>query len=187
MTLEQTETEIENLEKEKPKEISFKLREGFSAKLNPNGSRTINIEGSSFTIQLPDNALFMGRKNMLSINLAFTYKALSNVGMESLFTPQLNSNEVPDKNQRLFSNQILKELGYKNDTILSQSSINQLEKDLSKLKRKGSNTTGIEDLTALNIWDISTQEVNMSRLKSCLGFVRENRGREIGFENLKEN
>jgi hypothetical protein len=183
--LEQTESEIENLEEEKPEKVSFELRTGFSAQLNPNGSRTINITDSNFAIQLPDNTLFMSRKNMLSINLAFTYKALNNVGMDSLFTPKLNNGEVPDKKQRLFSNQILQGLGYKTDVILSQPSINQLEKDLSKLKQKGSNTTGIEDLTTLGIWDNSTQEVNMSRLKSCLDFVRENRNRQIEFEDIK--
>lgn len=184
-TLQQTKTEISDLEKAKPNDISFTIRSGFTVKLNPNGSRTINVEGSNFAIQLPNNALFMGHKNMLSINLAFTYKALNGVGMDSLFTPKLNSGEVPDKKQRLFSNQILQQLGYKTDQIISQTSINQLEKDLSKLKQQESNSTGIEDLATLGIWDISTQEVNINRMKSCLNFIRQNRGRQIGFEDIR--
>jgi hypothetical protein len=77
-------------------------------------------------------------------------------------------------------------LSYKTDQILSQSNIYQLEKDLGKLKQTGSNTTGIEDLEALGIWDISSQSVNSNQLGYCLHFIRENRERDIGFAELKE-
>jgi len=184
--LEQTVTTIADLETERPKEVSFTLRDGVSAKLNPDGSRCVEIGENKFTIQLPENALFMGRKNILSINLAFTYKILSQLGIETLFTPKLKNGEVPDKQQRLFGRQILNELGYKTDQILSQSSIFQLENDLGKLKQKGSNTTGMEDLEALGIWDISNQSVNENQFNSCLHFIRENRERDIGFAELKE-
>jgi len=184
--LEQTVTTIADLETEKPKEVSFTLRDGVSAKLNPDGSRCVEIGENKFTIQLPKNALFMGRKNMLSINLAFTYKILSQLGIETLFTPKLKNGEVPDKQQRLFGRRILNELGYKTDQILSQSNIYQLENDLGKLKQKGSNTTGMEDLEALGIWDISNQSVNGNQFNSCLHFIRENRERDIGFAELKE-
>lgn len=184
--LEQTETTIADMETKKPQEVSFILRDGVSAKLNPDGSRCVEIGENKFTIQLPENALFMGRKNMLSINLAFTYKILSQLGMETLFTPKIKNGEVPDKQQRLFGSRILNGLGYKTDQILSQSNIYQLENDLGKLKQKGSNTTGMEDLEALGIWDISNQSVNANQFDSCLHFIRKNRERDVGFAELKE-
>jgi len=184
--LEQTERSIADMETKKPQEVSFILRDGVSAKLNPDGSRCVEIGENKFTIQLPENALFMGRKNMLSINLAFTYKILSQLGMETLFTPKIKNGEVPDKQQRIFGSRILNGLGYKTDQILSQSNIYQLEKDLGKLKQTGSNTTGIEDLEALGIWDISSQSINSNQLDYCLHFIRENRERDVGFAELKE-
>jgi len=184
--LEQTETTIADMETKKPQEVSFILRDGVSAKLNSDGSRCVEIGEKKFTIQLPENALFMGGKNLLSINLAFTYKILSQLGMETLFTPKIKNGEVPDKQQRIFGSQILKGLGFKTDQILSQSNIYQLEKDLGKLKQTGSNTTGTEDLEALGIWDISSQSVNSNQLEYCLHFIRENRERDVGFEELKE-
>ncbi len=183
--LEQIKTDINFLNEEKPQEVSFPLRSDFSAKLNSDGSRSIRIDSQGFEIKLPDNRIFQGRKNMLAINLAFSYRALHSVGMESLFSPKLASGEVPDKRQRMFSGKILSTLGYPTDTILSDGHINQLKDDLSMLKQKGSNSTGMEDATALGIYDISTQEVNMNRLTQCLSFIKQNRGKGIGFEELK--
>lgn len=184
--LEQTLTTIADLETEKPKEVSIILRDGVSAKLNLDGSRCVEIGENKFIIQLPENALFMGHKNMLSINLAFTYKIFNQLGMEAIITPPLKNGEIPDKQQRLFGSRILKQLGFPTDQILSQSNIYQLEKDLEKLKQTGSNSTGIEDLESLGIWDISSQSVNSNQLEYCLHFIRKNRERDIGFAELNE-
>jgi hypothetical protein len=181
------EQELTVLNEAKPEKVQFQLRNDLMGVLNPDGSRSINIASENFTIQLPGNKLpLMGQKNLRSINLAFTFKAFSQLGMDSIFTPKLKNGAVPDKQQRLFGRRILKGLGYKTDQILSQSSIHQLEKDLSKLKQKGSNTTGMEDLKTLEIWNITNQSVNTNRLDSCLNYIRENRDRQVEFEELKE-
>jgi hypothetical protein len=184
--LKVAESEIREVKENTPQNISFPLREGFTAELNDDGSRTIRIDGLNFNLKIPDNKMpFQGRKNMLTVNLAFNYSALHKSGMEGLFNPQLGSGDVPDKNHRVLSGKILTALGYPTDTILSNDHIEQLKGDLSVLKQKSSNTTGMEDATALGIYDISTQEINMNRLTECLSFIKQNRGKEIRFEELK--
>jgi len=186
--LKVAESEIRELQETIPKEISFPLREGFTAKLNSDGSRVIRIDGLNFDLKIPDNKMpFQGQKNMLAINLAFNYSALHMSGMEGLFNPPLGSGDVPDKNHRILSGKILSNLGYPTDTILSNDHIKQLKDDLGILKQKGSNSTGMEDATALGIYDISTQEINMNRLTKCLSFIKQNRGKGIGFEEIKKN
>lgn len=184
--LKDTETTIQTLVEETPKDVSIPLRVGFTAKLNPNGTRTIEIDNFKFSVQLPENRLFMSRKNMLSINLAFVYSEFSLNGMERVFIPNLKSGAIPDKKNRLLGSRILKQLGYPINVILSQANIFQLHKDLGKLKQQGSNSAGIEDLEVLGIMDVK-QEVNISRLNACLSFIRENRGRQIGFEEVREH
>lgn len=183
--LKDTENTIQTLEEESPKNVSFPLREGYTAKLNPNGTRTIEIDDLNFSLQLPENRLFMNQKNMLSINLVFAYRAFALNGMERIFTPNLENGAIPDKKNRLFGSRILKLLGYPTNQILSQTNIFQLQKDLSKLKQSGSSSTGMEDLKTLGIWDIAKQEVDNNRLNSCLWFIRKNRGRDVGFNELK--
>lgn len=186
--LKDTEITIQTLLEERPKNVSFPLREGYSTRLNPNGTRTIEIDELNISVQLPENVLFMSRKNMLSINLAFVYRAFSLNGMESIFTPNIENGAVPDRKNRLFGSKILKQLGYPTNLILSQSNILQLQKDLGKLKQKGSSSTGMEDLETLGIWDFTKQEVNNYNLNSSLKFIRNNRGKNLDFEDvLQEN
>lgn len=185
-SLKTAETEIRELKENTPEDISFPLREGFTAKLASDGSRIISIDGLNFDLKIPDNKMpFQGRKNMLTVNLAFNYSALHKSGMEDLFNPPLGSGDVPDKNHRILSGKILSNLGYPTDTILSNDHIKQLKDDLGILKQKGSNSTGMEDATALGIYDLSTQEINMNRLTKCLSFIKQNREKGIGFEDLK--
>ncbi len=185
-SLKTAESEIRELKDNAPEDILFPLREGFTAKLDSDGSRIISIDGLNFDLKIPDNKMpFQGRKNMLTVNLAFNYNALHKSGMEGLFNPPLGSGDVPDKNHRILSSKILSKLGYPTDTILSNDHIKQLKDDLSMLKQKDSNSTGMEDATALGIYDISTQEIKMNRLTECLSFIKQNRGKGIGFEELK--
>ena len=122
---------------------------------------------------------------MLSINLAFIYRAFALNGMERILTPNLKNGAIPDKKNRLLGSRILQQLGYPANVILSQVNIFQLQKDLIKLKQSGSASTGMEDMATLGIWDITQQEVDNNRLSSCLRFIRKNRSRDIGFNELK--
>lgn len=185
--LEQTENEINQLEKEKPKDISFQLREGFSAKLNPDGSRSIKILAKDFAIKLPSNFLpLTTTKNLRAINLSFPYLALKNQNIaDYIFSPNLDNNSVPSKSQRDIGHLIISTLGFDDKRILSEENIKQLNKDLSKL------TLGVgrgqENLIELEIYDISSQSIDKTRLAEVLKVVREGRDLEdtLVFEKIK--
>ena len=185
--LQQTQTELEQLESAKPNEVSFTLRQKVSAKLNPDGSRSIRLNDSDFEIRLPDNRIFMDRKNLNSINLAFSYNALQKIGLANvIFAPPLTNNTVPLLAQRKMGAKILQSLGYNPGQIISQRDIYNLEKDLRLLKQPGSNNSPVEDLQELGIWNVAKQKINSSRLFSTLKFIRENRGKNINFEALND-
>ncbi len=176
-SLRQTETEIESLESTKPKDISFQLREGFSAKLNPDGSRSIKINSLDFAIKLPSNFLpLTGTKNLRSINLAFPYFALKNQNIARfIFSPNLKNNDVPNKGNRKMGHLILDSLGIDDTKILSEENIKQLNVDLSRLTSiPGKN--GQECLIELGGFDIASQSLNKKRFAEVLKYVRENRG-----------
>lgn len=185
--LEQTKKEIDRLEAGKPKDISFQLRNGITTKLNTDGSRSININEANFTIKLPSHLLpFTGTKNMRSINLAFPYLALqsSNIAGD-IFSPPLRNNDVPTKGNRYMGHLILNSLGIDDTRILSEQTIKQLTTDLALLT-SAPTLTGRECLIELGIYNLASQSVNKMRLKKILKFIRENRDREIEFEELKE-
>jgi len=175
--LEQTESEIDRLEKGKPKDLSFKLRKGFSAKLNSDGSRSIRIDNENFAIKLPSNKwLFSDKKNMRSINLVFPYIALKNQNIaDSLFRPNLENNGIPSIENRKMGHLILNSLGFDDTKILSEENIKQLKKDLSFLTPKNGKT-GQENLIELEVFDVASQSVDNGKLKKVLEFVRKNRG-----------
>ncbi len=185
--LEQTERGINRLETYKPKETSFVFREGFSAKLNRDGSRSIRINDADFSIRLPSSKwLFSDKKNMNAINLAFPYLALKNQNIaDSLFSPNLENNFVPNKSQRDMGHLILSSLGFDDSRILSEENIKQLKKDLSKLNPENGKT-GQENLIELGIYDVASQSINKTRLVEVLKFIHENRGLrdEIIFEQM---
>jgi hypothetical protein len=172
--LEQTENEIDRLEKGKPKETKFVLREGFSAKLNKDGSRSIKI-GENFAIRIPSNRLpFTDTKNLRAINLAFPYKVLKDLHIaDTIFSPNLENNSVPSKSQRDLGHLILSSLGIDDAKILSEENIQQLKKDLSFLNPQNGKT-GQENLIELGVFDVGSQSLDRVRLKKSLEFVRDN-------------
>ncbi|GEM_PF-3001253 len=185
--LETVKVEITSLQEQIPEKISFPLRNGFSAVLNSDGSRSIQIDGLNFVLKIPDNKMpFQGRKNVLTVNTAFTYGALRNSGIESLFNPELNNADVPTRDQRVLCSKILTSLGYPDSEIISELQIVQLNKDLSLLRNKNSNTSGFEDITALGIWDDLNKQIDTNRLTDCLSYINKNRGRDVGFSDLLE-
>lgn len=175
--LKQTESEIENLEQEKSKNISFKIRDGFQAKLYKDGSRSIVITSADFSIKLPSNFLpLTGTKNLNSINLAFPYLALRSQNIaKDIFSPNIENDSVPSKEQRKMSHMILKSLGIDDSKILSEIDISRMNTDLSRLTASQAGKTGQECLIDLGIFDISSQSVNKSQLEKALKFICENR------------
>jgi len=175
--LEQTENEIDRLETGKPKGLSFVLRQGFSARLNPDGSRSIRIDNEDFAIKLPSNFLpLTTTKNLRSINLTFPYLILKNQNIaDSLFLPNLDNNSAPTKSQRDMGHLILSSLGIDDKRILSEENIKQLKKDLSALTPKNGKT-GQENLVELGVFDVASQSLDKGKLKKVLELVRENRG-----------
>jgi len=180
--LGQTENEIDRLEKGKPKDISFQLREGFLAKLNPDGSRSIKIDSAGFAIKIPSNRLpFTSTKNLRAINLAFPYLALKNQNIaNTIFVPNLDNNSVPTKSQRDMGHLILSSLGIDDTRILSEENIKHLKKDLSVLTPKNGKT-GQENLIELGVFDVDSQSLDKGKLKKTLELTRENRGVRKGF------
>lgn len=193
--LKQTESEIENLEQEKSKNISFKIRDGFRAKLNKDGSRSIVITSANFSIKLPSNFLpLTGTKNLNSINLVFPYLALRSQNIaKDIFSPNIKDDSIPSKEQRKMSHLILKSLGIVDKKILSEIKISRLNADLARLTASQSGKTGQECLIDLGIFDIASQSVNKSQLERALKFIRENRELRddvffTGFKNhMREN
>ena len=174
--LENTENEIDRLEKGKPRETMFVLREGFSAKLNPDGSRSIKID-ENFTIKIPSHRLpFTTTRNLRTINLAFPYKILRDLHIaDTIFLPNLENNAVPNKSQRDMGHLILSSLGIDDTKILSEENIKQLKKDLSFLNPQNGKS-GQEHLIELGVYDVGLQSVDKIRLTEVLRFIRENRG-----------
>lgn len=172
--LEQTEKEIDRLKKGKPKEISFPLREGFTAKLNPDGSRSIQLD-ENFAIKIPSNRLpFTDTKNLRSINLAFPFKILRDLKIaDYLFIPNLENNSIPTKSQRDMGHLILSSLGIDDTKILSGENIAKLRKDLSFLNPENGKT-GLENLIELGVWDVEKRELNHIQLLEVLKKIRQN-------------
>jgi len=173
--LENTKDEIKRLEKGKPKETSFVLREGFLAKLNPDGSRSIKI-GENFAIKLPSNRLpfFSGDKNMRTINLVFPFKTLRDLQIaDVIFSPNMENNTVPTKSQRDMGYLILSSLGINDTKILSEENIKKLKKDLQFLKHKGGKSPK-EYLIELGIYDVGSQSLDREEFKKRLELIKDN-------------
>jgi len=177
--LKQTESEIDSLEKAKPKNVSFQLREGVFAKLNPDGTRSIQLNSRDFAIKLPSNFLpFTDMKNMRSINLAFPFLALKNQNIARfLFQPNLISNQVPSNENRKMGHLILNSLGFDDSKIITEENIKQLNTDLARLTSIPAKT-GKECLIEFGVFDIVSQSLSQKRLLEVLGHIRENRGLE---------
>lgn len=173
--LEQTENQINELEKAKPKDISFELREGFSAKLNADGSRSIRINSQSFAIKIPSNRLpFTTTKNLRAINLAFPYTVLRDLHIaDTIFSPNLGNNIVPSKSQRDMGHLILSSLGIDDTKILSAENIKELKEDLSFLQPKNGKT-GQENLIELGVFDVGSQSLDKGKFREILKLIREN-------------
>jgi hypothetical protein len=171
--LKETENEIDRLEKGKPKETSFVLREGFSAIQNPDGSRSIKI-GENFAIKTPSNRLpFTTTKNLRAINLAFPYKILKDLQIaDTIFSLNLENNAVPNKSQRDMGHLILSSLGIDDTKILSEENIKQLRKYLSFLKPQNGKT-GQDNLIALGVFDVGSQSLDKKRLRNLLEQIRK--------------
>ncbi len=175
VALKHTKSVIENLKNANPKDISFQLREGFSAKLNPNGTRSIRINSVDFVIKLPSNFLpLTGAKNLWSINLAFPYLALRSQNIaDDIFSPHLRNNDVPSKENRKMGHLILSSLGIDDTKILSEENIKQLNIDLARLTSIPAKTSQ-ECLIELGIYDIASQSLNKQRFIEVLKFMRKN-------------
>ena len=188
--LKQTKSDIITLEKAKPKEVSFGLRSGFSAKLNNDGSRSIKIIEDDFAIKLPSNFLpFTDLKNLRSINLAFPYRALRNQNISNIiFSPNLENNSVPTKRNRDMSHLILSTLKIDDSKILSENDILQLNKDLSRLTSVKNGKSAQEKLIDLGVFDIQSQSLDKVKFSENLKFIRENRGLDddLFFEKIKK-
>ena len=156
--------------------------------LNPDGSRSIKIESENFNIQLPDNNLpLMGTRNLRSINVAFPFLALRSQNIsDEIFVPDLMDNGIPTKAQRDMAHLILSLLGVDDSRILSEKDFAQLKKDLSHLTDKDSGKTGRECLVELGLYNVASQNVNKTKLKKALRFIRENRGEVLNYSKLKE-
>jgi hypothetical protein len=171
--LEETENEIDRLEKGKPKDVSFQLRESFSAIQNADGSRSIKV-GENFAIKIPSNRLpFTNTKNLRAINLAFPYTVLRNLHIaDTVFSPNLENNTLPSKSQRDMGHLILSSLGIDDTKILSEENIQQLKKDLSFLNPQNGKT-GQENLIDLGIFDVESQSLVKEKLKEVLTILRK--------------
>ena len=71
---------------------------------------------------------------------------------------------------------ILGSLGIPDDKILSEYEISQMKTDLLRLAGLPSGKTGQECLIDLDIYDISTQNIDKVQFKKVLVYIRENRG-----------
>ena len=189
--LKQTKSDISTLEKAKPKEVKFQLRNGFSAKLNNDGSRSIRINSRNFAIKMPSNFLpFTDTKNLRSINLAFPYQILKNQNIANIiFSPNIENNSVPTKRNRDMSHLILSTLKIDDSKILTENNISQLNKDLSRLTSVKNGKSSKEKLIDLSVYDIQSQSLDKSKFRGILKFIRENRGLDddLFFEKLKNS
>jgi len=188
--LKQTKSDIITLEKAKPKEVSFGLRSGFSAKLNNDGSRSIKIIEADFAIKLPGNFLpFTDLKNLRSINLSFPYRALRNQNIANIiFSPNIENNSVPTKRNRNMSHLILSTLKIDDSKILLENDISQLNKDLLRLTSVKNGKSAEDKFIDLGIFDIQSQSLDKAKFRGILKFIRENRGLDddLFFEKLEK-
>jgi hypothetical protein len=123
-----------------------------------------------------------------SINLAFPYLALRSQNIaKDIFSPNIENDSIPSKEQRRMSHLIFKSLGIDDRKILSEIDISRMNKDLTRLTASQSGKTGQECLIGLGIFDISSQSVNNYQLEKALKFIRENRGLrdEVFFARFK--
>ncbi|MEZ5196378.1 MAG: hypothetical protein R2764_08260 [Bacteroidales bacterium] len=184
--LKSTENDLSTLNSVKPEEVKFMLRKGLVGVLNPDGSRSVRILSENFTIQLPSNRLpFQETKSLRAINTAFPFLVLRSLNIaQFVFVPELKDNSIPSKSQRDISHLIMSSLGIVDSKIINDSEIAQLQNDLSKLEDAEAGKSGQECLIALEIFDLSSQTVNKSRLKSILQFIRKNRKQDLQFEDI---
>ncbi len=188
-TLEETENAIKLLTETK-KDVSFTLREGITAKLNPDGSRSIIIDTESFEIRLPSNNLpLTSTKNVRSVNLVFPLRFLKSQNVEKeVFALPVRQNGVPSRAQRNMGHLILSSLGFHDSQILSEENILQLREDISRLCGSQKGKSGRDNLIALKIFDIKEDKLNKEKLREVLEFIKENRGltEELFTEKMKQ-
>lgn len=166
--LENTNDEIKRLEKDKPEDISFMLREGFLVKLNPNGSRSIEVD-DNFSLKLPSHRLpLTTTRNLRTINLAFPFKILKDLHVaDIIFSPKMENHAVPSVENRKMGHLILNSLGIDDSRILSEESIKKLRKDLAILNPKNGKTN-YEHLIDTHIFDVDSFKINKSKLRDVL-------------------
>jgi len=185
----QTQSDIRRLEMEKPTDVSYVLREGFTVKMNPDGSRNIAVN-SAFSFQLPTNRLpFMGTKNLRCINLAFACAPLLKHSIsQEVFVPNLENGSVPTKSQRDMGHLILASLGFNDLKILTEKEVVQLGSDLGRLTKSGGVRSGQECLIDLGIYDPISGSLDKERFTKALLFIRENRNvrNEVFFGRLEK-
>lgn len=171
--LKNAETEISQLEKRKPQKTEFVLRQGFLAKLNKDGSRSINIAENDFSIRIPSNMLpFTDTRNLRAINLAFPYKILKDLHIaDTIFSP-LENDSVPTKSQRNMSHLILSSLGIDDSKIISEHDIKKLKKDLSELTKIPAKSPQ-DCLIELGIFDIHSRSINKTKFHGILKGIRD--------------
>lgn len=166
--LENTESAISELEKNKPKEVSFELRKGISAKLNPDGSRSIRLDNEDFSIKMPSHFLpLTTTRNLRSINMTFPYAILKKHKIAHLIFPNMTNNSIPSKENRKMGHLILSSLGIDDTKILSEEKINQLEKSLKIFDFDNGNTV-LENLISLGIYNVQSQSMDKAVLKKLL-------------------
>lgn len=174
--LEQTNKQLTKLKREQPKDISYKLREGFTVLKNQDNSRSIQIDGLGFSLTLPSNRLpFQSLKNLRSVNTAFVYSSLKQLEISQfIFSPELKNNELPTKAQRDMCHTILDSLGFNDNRILDQQEINELNNYLSQLVDKEEYLYPVDRLIALNLYNPVSQKTNIDKLEEMLKSIKEN-------------
>ncbi len=181
------EHELVELNKAKPENVQFLLREDIKGILNVDGTRSVKIISENFSIQLPSNKLpFSGRRNLGSINTAFPYLALRSLNIsDEILHPDLINNSIPLKSQRDISHLILLSLGIDDSQIILESDIKQLKDDLAHLVNSEAGLSGRESLIELGVYNLTIQSVNKTQLKRALRIIRENRGKKLMFEDIR--
>ena len=170
-----TEVVISELEKSKPKDVSFPLRKGVLAKLNLDGSRSILIPSENFTLKLPSNFLpLTTTKNLRTINLSFPFAILKKYKIAHLIFPNVQNNAVPSKSQRDLGHQILSSLNIDDTKILSQEKINTLNRGLSIFDFDNGKTQ-MENLIDLEIYNVQSQSLDKGIFSEFLRLRRQNR------------
>jgi hypothetical protein len=181
------EHELAELNKAKPENVQFLLREDLKGILNVDGTRSVKINSENFSIQLPSNKLpFSGIRNLRSINTAFPYLVLQSLNIsDEVLHPDLINNSIPSKSQRDISHLILSSLGIDDSQIIFESDIKQLKDDLSHLVNSEAGLSGRESLIGLGVYNLTFQSVNKTQLKRALRIIRMNRGKKLEFEDIR--